>query len=481
MKKSLAILFAAILSVGCLFGCGGDGTTVTPPPDGGDPIEPVDPTPPKPPVTEVVDNKTYDSFWMRNHDYKTMPIAVYNGIPTKTGQYTYDYLQSEQTYIDYSEARVNTLMGLYEGTSNAVTALNFCQKYSLAYLLPMNAEVISSANIKSLIYAKNYDAFAGVMQFDEPGRIQFENLAAGKEKLAEAMPETTTGALWHCNLFPKYAANWQFYYRTRDKWEAAKAQGDDKSVGYTMEQYVDDYLEICDPQVLSYDYYPLSKAFPNLSTGYFENLSINRRKAQNVHIPFWVYIATCKYNNNVRIPACEADVLWQVNTALTYGAKGIQYFTGVVAQSAPEGQGEQFSGAMFDLAGNKTEVYDYVKTANVQLAAADEVLMCSLSKGVIPVGSMPSTEKLLPDDLLESYGLLASATGKHSLIGCFDYKGKNAFYITNNSLTENETLNLTFTQSVNGSVVQKGKKTEFSGSTKQLTFAAGEGVLVVLD
>ena len=68
-----------------------------------------------------------------------------------------------------------------------------------------------------------------------------------------------------------------------------------------------------------------------------------------------------------------------------------------------------------------------------------------------------------------------------SLIGCFDYKGKNAFYITNNSLTENETLNLTFTQSVNGSVVQKGKKTEFSGSTKQLTFAAGEGVLVVLD
>lgn len=472
MKKFLSLLITGVLCLS-LFGCGNGATTTTEPADDG-----TKNPKPKPPVSEVVDYKTYDSFWMRNHDYKTMPVAVYNGIPPKTGQYTYDYLKAEQTYKDYGDARVNTLMGLYEGTGNAATALKFCQQYSLAYLLPMNAEIMSEANIKALSVAKNYDSFAGVMQFDEPGRIQFENLAAGKTLLDESISEDAPGSLWHVNLFPTYAAAYQLYYRT-----AAKRDEDteDRSKGYTFEKYVEDYLKICKPQVLSYDYYPLQTNFPDLSTGYFGNLSIVRRAAQGAHIPFWVYIQTCKYHGGVRLPSCEADITWQVNTALTYGAKGIQYFTGVVAQSAPAGQGEQFTGAMFDLNGNKTDIYDYVKAANVQIAAADEVLMCAVSKGVIPVGGKPSDEQLQEGDLLETYGHLSGASGAHSLIGCFDYKGKNAFYVTNNSLTEAETLTLTFSGAVQGYCVQKGEKKTFSGSSHLLTMTAGEGVLVVLE
>lgn len=77
--------------------------------------------------------------------------------------------------------------------------------------------------------------------------------------------------------------------------------------------------------------------------------------------------------------------LWQVNTALSYGAKGIQYFTGVL----PSNGAETFDGAMFDRDGNRTAVYDYVKKANMQLAAADEVLMCSKFVGLIFTGVSP--------------------------------------------------------------------------------------------
>ena len=115
-----------------------------------------------------------------------------------------------------------------------------------------------------------------------------------------------------------------------------------------------------------------------LMEGYFENMSIIRSAALEANIPFWVFIQTCSFSSGTRIPD-EADILWQVNTALTYDAKGIQYFTGVL----PSNGAETFTGAMFDRDGNRTDVYDYVKKANTQVKVVDEVLMCAKSKGII--------------------------------------------------------------------------------------------------
>ena len=113
-------------------------------------------------------------------------------------------------------------------------------------------------------------------------------------------------------------------------------------------------------------------------------MAIIRAAAQEANIPFWTFVQTCSFNSGMRIPT-EADILWQVNTALAYGAKGIQYFTGVLPTNG-DGTGEIFNGAMFDRDGNRTVIYDYVKTANDQIKAIDEVLMCSRSEGVIVAG-----------------------------------------------------------------------------------------------
>lgn len=118
--------------------------------------------------------------------------------------------------------------------------------------------------------------------------------------------------------------------------------------------------------------------------GYFGNMSVIRNRAAEAEIPFWVYIQTCSFNASVRVPD-EGEIGWLVNTSLAYGAKGIQYFTYFL----PNDDGEVFRGAMVDREGNKTPIYDYVQRVNGQIAAVDEILMCSFSEGVIVTGSTP--------------------------------------------------------------------------------------------
>lgn len=466
MKRKWILSLAAVLSFGILAGCvpqklpsdqdqGGDGSqTVT---------------------EENVTFETYGSFWMRQHDYKTMPVGAYNSCPPQMSDYTYSYIANESTFEAYSEAGVNTMMGLreYAASEEVAQALDWCTEYGLAYLLPLaGAESFVSDSIakSTLSRVKYHDAFAGIMQSDEPGRTLFEKIRASADILDSIMPEETTDVLWHVNLFPTYANEMQLYYR----------QYTDSSVppegGYTYDQYISDYMEICNPKVLSYDYYPC--VGNSLRDGYFENMSIIREAASEANIPFWVFIQTCSFGGGTRVPN-EADILWQVNTALSYGAKGIQYFTGVL----PSDGAETFTGAMFDRDGNRTEVYEYVKKANKQLTAADEVLMCSKSAGLIVTGLSPwgTDSKIHQSDLLTEYGVLKGVEGEHILTGCFDYKGTPAYYVTNNSIGSEDEAKFTFSENIKGYTVQNGEKAEFNGKTLSLTLQPGEGVLIVVN
>lgn len=467
-KRILALALSAALLFGV--GCGGTGTPVDPKP------EPDDPTPP---IVKEVTYETYGSFWMRQHDYRTMPVGAYNALPPQLSDFTHNYLTSESTYAAYAEAGVNTMMGLYEyaASKEVEQALDWCAEYGLAYLLPLGGadSFISDSIPKStLSRVKYHESFAGIMQVDEPGRVSFEKIKRSAEILDGVMPEDVTGTLWHVNLFPDYANQKQLYFR---QYTASSTLPEG---GYSYEQYLSDYMEICQPQVLSYDYYPCHGDYGTLSSGYFGNMAAIRGAAAEANIPFWVFIQTCSFGGSTRVPN-QADLYWQVNTALSYGAKGIQYFTGVVPTNG-DGTGEQFTGAMFDRDGNRTEIYDYVKNAGVQIAAVDEVLMCSKSQGVILSGSMPwEGESGIPEaDLLTAYGALTAVSASHAIVGCFDFDGKAAFYITNNSVTEGDTVALTFNGDITGYSVQKGEKKDFSGSAVSLTAEAGEGILVVI-
>lgn len=443
------------------------------------------------PSKEEITYETYGSYWFPQHDPYTMPVSAYNSCPPQEGKYTQNFMLSEDLFRMYSEAGVNTMMGLTDfvtaHSSSVEAALDYCYDYNLAYLLAYASawKVSSESSIRSALARVMYhDNFAGIMLSDEPGRVMFEDMAKSAG-LFENVLKDVSPKLYHANLFPTYANQKQLWFRSYTSSDVVPDET------YDYEQYVQDYLDIYQPPVLSYDHYPIRGQFPCLANGYFENMSIIRKAALERNIPFWTYIQTCSFAKGQRLPT-EADLLWNVNTCLAYGAKGIQYFCGVV----PNDGGEIFNGAMFDHTGAPTEVYYHVQKADKQLAAIDEVLMCSKSRGLIVAGVMPQLNdgsenrmSIPQEDILVNYGKLFSVDSEHAMIGCFDYNGKTALYVVNNAIADDTetgataatTATLRFDGAVKGYYVKEAVKGNFTGESLLLEFVPGEGVLVVIE
>ena len=489
MKKQIAIT-ALLLSLG-LSACGGGGTTTSSPEQNSSSLENI--TSSSTQVPAEVTYETYGSYWFPQHDYKTMPIATYNSLPPKEGAYEKNFMEDEATFIAYSEAGVNTMMGLtdYVGrhTASVEKALDYCYDYDMAYLLAYASAWASKSEstIRSTLARVMYhDNFAGIMLVDEPGKVMFEEMAHAKS-LFENVLSGTSDKLYHCNLFPTYANQKQLWFRSYTASDVVPVEK------YTYQEYVDDYMRIYNPPVLSYDFYPIQGQFPRLSNGYFENMSVIRTAAMKANVPFWTFVQTCAFAKGQRLPT-EADLLWNVNTCLAYGAKGMQYFCGV---NPDDNSAETFRGSMFDRAGNPTEVYYHVQKANKQIKAVDDVLMCSKSQGVIVAGFMPllndgsDNRMTIPaSDCIKSYGALKSVLSDHALVGCFDYNGKTALYVVNNAIADDNengipaatSVTLKFTDNCSGYTIRNAVKANFSAMGEMtLNLGAGEGVLVVIN
>ena len=424
------------------------------------------------PQPTIITNETYQSYWMKQHDYKTMPIAAFNGMGIKEYNAQYADMVTEEHYAEMAACHINTSYALYDSiiyADQVVKALEYAEKYNISYLAigpgfdsATDANLLESTIYKTLI--KNQPkALGGILIKDEPSRSHFEQIATSRSTFEQLMGKNF---LYHSNVFPDYATERQRY-----------GNGEIPAGGYSHEQYIDDYIRIYNPQILSFAYYPLYEA-GIMQLGYFDNMSVMRKKAAEAKIPFWFYVQTCSFSDNTRIPN-EADLHWLVNTALAYGSKGIQYFTYVVPISFPGG--EQFNGAMIDLQGNPTEVYGYAKTINKFITEIDEVLMCSLSKGLMKSGTSACGD--IPEgDLVDSYGALSSVEGESVLVGCFDYNGKAAYYVVNNSVTADCTATLNFSEAASGYVHNYSGKTNISKKKSlDIELGAGKAALVVLD
>lgn len=106
--------------------------------------------------------------------------------------------------------------------------------------------------------------------------------------------------------------------------------------------------------------------------------------------------------------------------------------------------------------------------------------MCCLSRGIMSAGTTPCP---VPDkDILDSYGAVKSVGGRHALLGCFDYLGKDAYYAVNNSVAEPDEICVTFDGEHSGYVISGGVGTKFfDEEALVLNLGAGKGALVVLE
>ncbi len=445
----------------------------------------------QPPAETTVTRQTYGSYWLPQTDYTTMPIGAYNGLPP-SGKYGYTY-NYDKVLSDYNELGVNFLFGLYNYINGDIAAekatLELCEKYDIAYLSRWsNAHFETSSNLNNqkrlLSELTKYSSFLGVSMVDEPGYKAFSHMATARETFSNALGENADDYLYYCNLLPNWAGcdvlyNYQAGAYAETNWEVYK--------NYTYANYLADYMRIYKPQVLSYDFYPMVGEGSKLKDGYFENLSVIRKTALDANVPFWTFVQTCAWDVGQRLPS-QGELLWNVNTCLAYGAKGIEYFCGMEPWNSTSS--EHFYASLFFKDGSRvSSVYESTLLANKQIQAVDEVLMCAKNEGVIFAGQMPAlndgtTRKMTPStgDVLNSYKQLTSVSAHHAVIGCFDYNGKTALYVVNNSTTKTGGVNLQFAQSVNGYCIRQGvKQSGFNASSLTLDLGIGEGVLVVLN
>ncbi len=203
---------------------------------------------------------------------------------------------------------------------------------------------------------KDDSTVVGYFITDEPRIPAFPNLGQVVDYLRKRDPER----LCYINLFPS---------------------GD----GY--DHYVQQFLEIVKPEILSYDRYIFFKDHDGGS--YFSNLATIRYWALTYDIPFCNIvqaIGTDFSNLNWRTPS-EAEHRWQAYSSLAYGAKGIVWF---------------HWDADWGVTGSpdRDQIYASLKKLNVEIKRLGQIMIGLKTVGVyhslkVPFGGVP-----LPADAL---------------------------------------------------------------------------------
>jgi hypothetical protein len=206
---------------------------------------------------------------------------------------------------------------------------------------------------------KSHPALAGYVIKDEPGADLFPALKVLSDLFLNEDPAHQP----LINLFPSYASPVQLGF---DNYRS----------------YITSYIKTVKPGLLSYDNYALREGATLYSTWY-SDLTMVREETRKANIPFMVFVQSEGIKGGLRVPD-RAEILWQINTALAYGARGFGWFcywTPQPDQGFPQEDGamppiiESHYNAMIDLNGKRTEVYDFVREANLYLKKTGKGLL----------------------------------------------------------------------------------------------------------
>jgi len=247
----------------------------------------------------------------------------------------------------------------------------------------------------------NHDAFYGIFINDETNVAYWPDL---KTKLNELR-----------GIFPE---NVMYYTNTCDK-------------GYYggLEAQLRDYIEQCNPSILSYDKYCMMDDGAVLSA-LFHDKAVVRYLAKEYGLTSWDFILTTGGYWSYR-KCSEEDIRWQIALNMAYGYDYIQHFGY---------SGFADSEKLFDIDGNKTELYHTVKKVNLEAQKLAPVYNSFEWLGTAPVmGERGSDDMFLitiperfssdPDDVA---GIAKITSNRDALLGIFeDENGNKGFMVTN--------------------------------------------------
>lgn len=333
----------------------------------------------------------------------------------------------------------------------------------------LSVEVIS----EKVAQYRNHPAFCGMYLKDEPGGLTYWTKGAG-ENIDDYAP---LAKVLHEDLGVEHYTN---LIRINTKEDTEDYEG-----------YIKEYCEKLSPSFVCFDLYPFDDG--NTRNIYLYNMALVRDGAMQYNLPFWTYIAAGTYwDDDVKgIIAGEPKPLegqfdWSINSALAFGTQGLNYFMIIQPQFfslTPDSEVFDFErNGFFGARGNKNRWYFYAQDIAKQIQAVDGVLMNSVSKGVIASGKEATTDVADCKNIVIKEGTwreLAGVEG-NTIVGCFNYQGKSAFYVVNHDCEYAQDITLDFYDSYNLQVIQDGETKYVNTDSLTLQMKAGDGALIVV-
>jgi hypothetical protein len=323
----------------------------------------------------------------------------------------------------------------------AIVSDNRLSNYDWKNVDPAKARENVTAVIKQV---RNHPAVYGYYLRDEPSADFFKGLAIASDVIKEQHP----GAWPYINLFPNYAEPWQL--ATPD-----------------YQTYLDKFIEVCKPPVLSYDHYALYQG-GGFNEAYFVNLEQMRALAAKNKIPFWNIVLSVGCLN---FRECsQTDLRFEVYTSLAYGARGIAYFTYFTPEVG------NFRMAPIDQFGHETQTWQWMRNVNLQVGKLAPTLLKLKSDRAYHFGKVPKG-CAGPDE----NSLIKSAPG-NLLVGDFTHEDGTRYVLcVNKDFNANLVLQPQFRQPVSKIQIvspYSGQLVPFEG--EQCWLAPGQGMLLKL-
>ena len=195
----------------------------------------------------------------------------------------------------------------------------------------------------------HHSATAGYFLKDEPSAKDFPYLG----KWMKSIRAVDSQHACYINLFPNYAVPAQL--------------GAD-----TYQHYLDEYIAMVAPPVLSFDHYPVieTKGERHLREEWFANLEMAAKTAQKNNKPFWAFALSVAHGS-YPVPTL-AEIRLQVFANLAYGAQGIQYFTYWTPRNKSQ---YAYHHGPIDDDNKRTDVYEMIRTVNREIQNLTDVFL----------------------------------------------------------------------------------------------------------
>jgi hypothetical protein len=304
----------------------------------------------------------------------------------------------EARYREITNANFNLVIGSWN--TSPTQQLAICERVGLKCLPTAQGPAAS---------LPDSSAAWGYFVTDEPATSEFTNLAARVQEIRTQRP----GLLAYINLFPNYASAAQL--------GAASYQ-----------QYVDQFMQVVQPDVLSMDHYPLMRPEADSREAYCANLETMRVASQSAGIPFWNYFYSMPFND--RLDPTEAQIRWQIYASVAYGAKGVLYYCYWTPGQGAAGTGEfPKGGAIITADGLRTRHYEEARRINAELRQLGPTLMKLASTGVWRADT--ATNPLPPSGCgLKSLTRVAGDPESQYIVGTYRHEdGRRALLILNHN------------------------------------------------